>query len=178
MKGPLTSTKPRNVKVSDGDKLWDKLATRITSIYFDSSDMSLYKERLKRVQGAKLLRVRWYGNTMPTGEKIIFVELKTHHEKWVGNKSVKERASIQEKDMLEFLTPMDWTSGDAEAMVLRAKPKMEGDSLAEATDLLLRMHKLVVKHRLTACVRSVYDRAAFQSSKNNGEFAWPDKSYI
>eukprot|EP00977_Amphora_coffeiformis_P000004 scaffold5_cov169-Amphora_coffeaeformis.AAC.4 len=167
MKGPLTSTKPRDVKVSDGDKLWDSLATVITSIYFDSSDMSLYKERLKRAQGAKLLRVRWYGNKMPTGDKIIFVELKTHHEKWVGNKSVKERASIKEKDMLEFLAPVHWTNANAEAMVLRAKPKMEGEALAKATDLLMRMHKLVVKHKLTACVRSVYDRAAFQSAKNN-----------
>ena len=109
MKGPLTSTKPRDVKVSEGDKLWGSLATRITSIYFDSNDMSLYKERLKRAQGAKLLRVRWYGSTMPMGETIIFVELKTHHEKWVGNKSVKERASIQEKDMAEFLAPAHWT---------------------------------------------------------------------
>jgi len=166
-KGPLTSTNPRDASVSDGDKLWDSLATRITSIYFDSDDMSLYRERLKRAEGAQLLRVRWYGTTMPTGDKIIFVELKTHHEKWVANKSVKERALIQERDMLLFLQPVPWQREDAEQMVLRGKPKMKAEELVKATDLLLRMHNLVVNHKLTACVRSVYDRAAFQSSKSN-----------
>eukprot|EP00550_Attheya_septentrionalis_P003868 CAMPEP_0198284942 /NCGR_PEP_ID=MMETSP1449-20131203/4299_1 /TAXON_ID=420275 /ORGANISM="Attheya septentrionalis, Strain CCMP2084" /LENGTH=1003 /DNA_ID=CAMNT_0043982167 /DNA_START=46 /DNA_END=3057 /DNA_ORIENTATION=- len=166
-KGPLTSTDPRDAKVSDGDKLWDSLATRITSIYFDSHDMSLYKERLKRAEGAQLLRARWYGPTIPTGDKIIFVELKTHHEKWVGNKSVKERALIQERDMLTFLLPVPWKREDAEQMIIRAKPKMKAEELAKATGLLLRMHNLVVNHKLTACIRSVYDRAAFQSSKSN-----------
>lgn len=168
-KGPLTSTKPRHVNVSDGDKLWDSLATRITSIYFDSDDMSLYRERLKRAEGAQLLRARWYGAKKPTGKKIIFVELKTHHEKWVANKSVKERASIQEGDMADFLRPVRWKREEAERMILRAKPKMEAEELGKATDLLLRMHNLVVNHKLTACVRSVYDRAAFQSSKSNGK---------
>ena len=168
-KGPLTSTKTSDMKVSDGDKLWDSLATRITSIYFDSGDMSLYKERLKRAEGAQLLRTRWYGTTMPTGDKIIFLELKTHHEKWVAQKSVKERASIQEKDMVDFLLPVRWQKEDAEQMILRAKPNIKAEELAKQAGLLLRMHNLVVKHKLTACVRSVYDRAAFQSSKSNGK---------
>eukprot|EP00978_Attheya_sp_CCMP212_P011151 scaffold27313_cov50-Attheya_sp.AAC.1 len=170
-KGPLTSTDPRDGKVSDGDKLWDSLATRITSIYFDSHDMSLYKERLARAEGAQLLRARWYGTTIPTGDKIIFVELKTHHEKWVANKSVKERASIQERDMLTFLLPVPWKREDAEQMIIRAKPNMKAEELAKATGLLLRMHNLVVNHKLTACIRTVYDRAAFQSSKSNGELS-------
>lgn len=168
-KGPLTSTKRRDMNVSGGDKLWDSLATVITSIYFDSKDMSLYRERIARAEGAQLLRVRWYGTTMPTGDKIIFVELKTHHEKWVANKSVKERASIQERDMVNFLRPVRWKKEDAEQMILRAKPNMKAENLPKAIDLLLRMHNLVVRHELTACVRSVYDRAAFQSSTNNGE---------
>jgi SPX domain protein involved in polyphosphate accumulation len=168
-KGPLTSTERRDMNVSDGDKLWDSLATVITSIYFDSEDMSLYKERIVRAEGAQLLRARWYGTTMPTGDKIIFVELKTHHEKWVANKSVKERASIQERDMVNFLRPVRWKTVDAEQMIFRAKPKLKAEELPKAIDLLLRMHNLVVRHKLTACVRSVYDRAAFQSSTNNGE---------
>jgi SPX domain protein involved in polyphosphate accumulation len=166
-KGPLTSTN----RHSDGDKLWDSLATRITSIYFDSDDMSLYNKRIDRAEGAQLLRVRWYGTTMPTGDKIVFVELKTHHEKWVAQKSVKERASIQERDMINFLRPVRWKREDAQQMILRAKPKMKEEELAKATGLLFRMHNLVVNHQLTACVRSVYDRAAFQSSKSNGELS-------
>ena len=177
-KGPLTSTKQGDLRISEGDKLWDTLATRITSIYFDSDTMSLYKERLARAEGAQLLRARWYGTTMPTGDKIIFLELKTHHEKWVAQKSVKERASIKEEDMIHFLQPDRWTREDAEQMILRAKPNMKAEELPKATGLLLRMHNLVVKHKLSACVRSVYDRAAFQSAKSNGEFCarWPSVS--
>ena len=166
--GPLTSK--RDLRRIEGDKLWKTLASCITSVYFDSPDMSLYKERLKRAQGAQLLRARWYGVNLPKGDKVIFVELKTHHEKWVANKSVKERALVLEKDMAAFLDPTPWQPDDAQAMILRAKPNMKQEELPKATNLLMRMHNLVVQHKLTACVRSVYDRAAFQSSTSNGEY--------
>lgn len=166
-KGPLT--KP-NSRTSEGDKLWDGLATKITSIYFDSTNMDLYRERLKRAEGAQLLRVRWYGTQMPKGTKPIFVELKTHHERWVAQKSVKERATILEQDMHAFLEPVKWELKDAEAMIKRAaKKELKPDELTKQTKLLWRMHNLVVNHKLTACVRSVYDRAAFQSAKSNGK---------
>ena len=169
MKGPLTSTNRCDLKVAEGDKLWDTLATKITSIYFDSADMYLYKHRLARAEGAQLLRARWYGPKMPTSDKVIFLELKTHHEKWVNQKSVKERATIKEGDMMNFLLPVRWTKEDAQQMVLRGKPNMKAEEIPKATDLLMRMHNLVEKHKITACVRSLYDRAAFQSATNNGE---------
>ncbi|KAL3918809.1 MAG: hypothetical protein SGILL_004060 [Bacillariaceae sp.] len=176
-KGPLTSLNPLTMRSSDGDKLWDELATIITSIYFDSGDMALYRERIKRAEGAQLLRARWYGDKMPTGEKPIFLELKTHHEKWVAQKSVKERATIQAQDMVKFLRPLAWDKSYAEALILKAQPKLKKnpDGLAEQVGLLMRMHFLVVKHNLTACVRTCYDRAAFQSSKSNGEFDIPGR---
>lgn len=168
-KGPLTSS--WTLSKSEGDKLWETLATKITSIYFDSNNMDLYQERLKRAEGAQLLRVRWYGTRMPRGPKPIFVELKTHHERWVAQKSVKERATIHECDMPAFLEPVRWTFEDAKALIQRASSKkkpMKPEELAKQTKLLWRMHNLVVKHKLIPCVRSVYDRAAFQSSKSNG----------
>jgi len=183
-KGPLTSTKKRDTSVSEGDKLWDTLATRVNSIYFDSDDMSLYKERIKRTEGAQLLRARWYGTSMPRGDAAIFLELKTHHEKWVSQKSIKERATVRERDMVEFLEPVRWEKEDAQRMILRCKWKLKDDAeeLAKQTGLLLRMHNLVVNHKLSGCVRTVYDRAAFQSSKSNGKFerlaAWSGVSNV
>lgn len=168
-KGTLTSKKNRLSRESEGDKLWETLATPITSVYFDSADMSLYNKRLARAEGAQLLRARWYGNNMPKGNGIIFLELKTHHEKWVSNKSVKERAAVRECDMPAFLKPMPWTIKDAQAMILRASPTLAANELQESANLLFRMHRLVVKHNLKACVRSVYMRAAFQSPKSNGK---------
>ena len=53
----------------------------ITSIYFDTADLACYHARIRREEGAQLLRVRWYGGEEappPHGE--VFVEVKTHHE--------------------------------------------------------------------------------------------------
>jgi SPX domain protein involved in polyphosphate accumulation len=73
--------------------------------------------------------------------------------------------------MADFLRPDRWHISRAEKMILKAKPKLKGDvvELSSQAALLLRMHNLVVKHNLTPCVRSVYDRAAFQSAKSNGK---------
>jgi SPX domain protein involved in polyphosphate accumulation len=168
-KGVLTPKANRQTRVSEGDKLWDSMTTPITSVYFDSPDMKMYKKRLARLEGAELLRARWYGNKMPKGDGIIFLELKTHHEKWVANQSVKERAAVQEKDMAKFLRPVPWSPNEAQEMILRASPNLAGDELTKSASLLYRMHKLVVKYSLRSCVRSVYMRAAFQSAKSNGK---------
>ena len=42
-----------------------------------------------------------------------------------------------------------------------------GNQLEKQTDLLLRMHELVIKFDLRPCVRSTYLRVAFQSSNSN-----------
>ena len=129
----------------------------------------MYKKRLARLEGAQLLRARWYGKKMPQGSAVIFLELKTHHEQWVVNKSVKERAAIQEKDMPSFLKPIAWSPNEAREIILRASPKLSPDELTKSTNLLFRMHQLVIKYKLRSCVRSVYARAAFQSAKSNGK---------
>lgn len=120
-KGPLIS--PTDLALQ-GDILWTSLATRITSVYFDSPNMALYKTRIARLEGAQLLRARWYGDTMPTGDRVVFLELKTHHERWVAQKSVKERASILERDMPRFLDPAaTWTEKDARDMISTSDAK-------------------------------------------------------
>jgi SPX domain protein involved in polyphosphate accumulation/uncharacterized membrane protein YidH (DUF202 family) len=164
--GRLTSKTECLSQRYEGDKLWDQLATPITSIYFDSPTLSLYKERLSRKEGSQLLRARWYGRR-PTGNEILYLELKTHHEKWVNIKSLKERVAIREKDMMQFLSMEQWELKHAETIVLAACPTLDEASLQRAADRLLRMHDLVVRHSLRSCVRTCYLRAAFQSSSSN-----------
>lgn len=164
--GRLTSKADCLSQRCEGDKLWDQLATPITSIYFDSPKMSLYKDRLPRREGAQLLRARWYGKR-PTGTEVIFLELKTHHEKWINTKSVKERAAIREKDMPRFLSLEKWSLEDAKAVALAASPTLDAEALNKTGDRLLRMHELVFKHGLRPCIRTCYLRAAFQSSASN-----------
>ena len=164
--GRLTDKADRILTRSEGDKIWGSMASRISSVYFDSPDMCMYKERIGRPEGAQLLRARWYGSK-PIREEPIFLELKTHHEKWINTKSVKERVSIQEGDMVEFLSDDKWTREDAQGIVLAASPTLCGDAMNKATDLLLTMKALVLKHNLRPCVRSSYLRAAFQSPTSN-----------
>jgi len=146
--------------------LWNCLATPISSVYYDSRKMSLYKERIKRSEGAKLLRARWYGHQKPQGDDIVFLELKTHHEKWVNVKSVKERIAIREKDMGEIFSTTknncNWGN-----IIQAANPTIGDKALRKGTDLITKISKLVREFDLRPCVRSTYVRAAFQSNKNN-----------
>jgi SPX domain protein involved in polyphosphate accumulation/uncharacterized membrane protein YidH (DUF202 family) len=165
--GRLTTKADCLLRQSEANnKLWDSLVTPISSVYFDSPKLDLYGSRIVRDEGSQLLRVRWYG-TKPQGKSPIFVELKTHHEKWINSKSIKERVTIQAQDMNTFLALTTWTNEDAMALVAKANPSLRGDNLQKAATLLLTMHDMVVKLGLRPCVRSVYKRAAFQSAQSN-----------
>eukprot|EP00904_Undaria_pinnatifida_P006807 jgi/Undpi1/3256/HiC_scaffold_15.g06630.m1 len=91
----------------------------ITSLYFDcpANNLPLYHDRVALKEGANLLRVRWYGrpqldhailqgaprdNVPPPHLKdseCAFVELKTHHEAWTGDKSVKRRFKLRNSEL-------------------------------------------------------------------------------
>ncbi|KAJ2862661.1 hypothetical protein GGI22_002136 [Coemansia erecta] len=72
----------------------------ITSIYFDNENLDLYQGRIEKSEGAEAIRLRWYGD-MDSND--IFIERKTHHEDWTGEKSVKERFSVKEKNVNDYL---------------------------------------------------------------------------
>lgn len=57
----------------------------------DNDQMELYHGRLDKSPGAIALRFRWYGSGDPN---LVFVERKTHNEKWTGEASVKERFTV------------------------------------------------------------------------------------
>ena len=160
-------TKDHDLRRIEGGKLWNNLATTISSVYYDSPDMRLYKERIARHEGAQLFRIRWYGDSTPKNNELVFFELKTHHEKWINTFSVKERVDIRAKDVKTFLSRTQWGIHDAEVIVCAANPKLKGKDLEKAIDLLLTMHNLVIKRYLRPCVRSKYQRVAFQSPTSN-----------
>ena len=160
-------TKDQDLRRIEGGKLWNNLATTISSVYYDSPDMSLYKERIARHEGAQLFRIRWYGDDTPKDNELVFFELKTHHEKWINTSSVKERVDIRARDVKAFLSRTQWGIYDAEVIVCAANPKLRGNDLEKAIDLLLTMHHLVIKRSLRPCVRSKYQRVAFQSPTSN-----------
>ena len=65
--------------------------------------MDLYSKRLKRSEREKLFRIQWYGPSKPRWGDNVFLELKTYHECWIGDPSVKERVAIQEEDVVQLL---------------------------------------------------------------------------
>ena len=64
------------------------------SVYLDNDQLELYHGRLDKSPGAIALRLRWYG---PGDPKMVFVERKTHNDKWTGEVSVKERFVVSTK---------------------------------------------------------------------------------
>jgi len=109
---------------------------------------------------------------------VIFLELKTHHEKWVGEKSVKERVPIQEQDMHALLDTTTnstgsggvgscWTVQYATDMVRRANPDNSDKKIQQGAILLLKIRTLVCSFHLFPCIRTKYLRVALQSVQTN-----------
>jgi SPX domain protein involved in polyphosphate accumulation len=62
------------------------------SVYLDNDQLELYHGRLDKSPGAIALRLRWYDTGDPS---LVFVERKTHNDKWTGEVSVKERFMVR-----------------------------------------------------------------------------------
>ncbi|KAJ3218384.1 vacuolar transporter chaperone [Dinochytrium kinnereticum] len=130
----------------------------LNSIYFDNDELFLYHERMKRDEGAQNLRFRWYGKRDDTNE--VWVERKTHHEDWTGEKSIKERFPIKEKYLNAYLRgEFDIRQATAK---LRAEGKKKLKDIEDMERLGDEVQKLVLKRRLRPMVRTSYNRTAFQ----------------
>ena len=82
-------------------------AKKITSVYFDNTDLRVYHERLEKLQGASLLLFRWYGSKKFFASEdddidLVFIERKTHHESCSLENSVKERFALSKKEARDF----------------------------------------------------------------------------
>lgn len=88
------------VLVFNPNKEFEKEDSAISSIYYDNKDFELYLGRLRKDEGAEALRLRWYGGM---GATTIYVERKTHREDWTGEKSVKARFPLKEKNVNAFM---------------------------------------------------------------------------
>eukprot|EP00300_Choanocystis_sp_HF-7_P021499 c20787_g14_i1.p1 GENE.c20787_g14_i1~~c20787_g14_i1.p1 ORF type:complete len:589 (+),score=124.15 c20787_g14_i1:45-1811(+) len=70
-----------------------------TSVYLDNERLEIFANRIRREDGAILIRYRVYGDTRPSRDGTAFVERKTHYEKSYGGQSKKERFQIAEPDV-------------------------------------------------------------------------------
>lgn len=146
------------VLVFNPSKEFERKDSAITSIYYDNTDTwELYEGRLKKSEGAEAIRLRWYGG-MDTDT--IFVERKTHREDWTGEKSVKARFSLKEKNVNHFLR------GDMTTTQVFEKARREGKKSEKEIDDLEQLAKeiqfRVIDRNLVPVCRSFYNRTAFQ----------------
>jgi uncharacterized membrane protein YidH (DUF202 family) len=145
------------VLVFNANKEFENDDAAISSIYFDNRDFDLYLGRLRKDEGAEAVRLRWYGGM---GTQTIFVERKTHREDWTGEKSVKARFSLKEKNVNAFLR------GDMTVEQVFEKMRKEGkksEAEIESLEALAReVQYTVLTKELEPVVRSFYHRTAFQ----------------
>lgn len=113
--------------------------------------------RLKKTEGAEAIRLRWYGG-MDT--ETIFVERKTHREDWTGEKSVKARFSLKEKNVNDFLNGKMTVESVFEKM--RREGKKSEKEIADLEQLAREIQYRVITRQLVPVTRSFYNRTAFQ----------------
>ncbi|KAI6085396.1 SPX-domain-containing protein [Hypoxylon rubiginosum] len=146
------------VLVFNASKEFEIVDSAISSIYYDNPEKwDLYEGRLKKTEGAEAIRLRWYGG-MQTDT--IFVERKTHREDWTGEKSVKARFSVKEKNVNAYLR------GDLLPPALFEKARKDGrkseKAIAEDETLAKEVQYSVLKNGYKPVCRSFYNRTAFQ----------------
>lgn len=74
----------------------------IHSVYLDTEDKAMYVDRLVSREGAKLVRLRWYGEDNP---KQVYVEIKTHRSNGVSTKDRFPLTLKQAKRLLSGQSP-------------------------------------------------------------------------
>ncbi|KAK0655695.1 VTC domain-containing protein [Cercophora newfieldiana] len=146
------------VLVFNASKEFEAADSAITSIYYDNPDTwELYEGRLKKTEGAEAIRLRWYGGMQ---SETIFVERKTHREDWTGEKSVKARFALKEKNVNSYLR------GELLPAAIFEKARKEGKksekAIAEDERLAAEVQWSVLKKGYKPVCRSFYHRTAFQ----------------
>ncbi|KAF2230503.1 SPX-domain-containing protein [Viridothelium virens] len=147
------------VLVFNPNKEFDPKDSAITSIYYDNPQTwELYTGRLKKTEGAEAIRLRWYGGM---NSDTIFVERKTHREDWTGEKSVKARFALKEKNVNPFLEGR-MTVGAAFSDKMRRDGKKSEEEIANLEQLAHEIQYRVLTRKLVPVTRSFYNRTAFQ----------------
>ncbi|KAK5103256.1 vacuolar transporter chaperone [Lithohypha guttulata] len=146
------------VLVFNPNKEFEDKDSAITSIYYDNTDTwELYEGRLKKTEGAEAIRLRWYGGME---NETIFVERKTHREDWTGEKSVKARFNLKEKNVNAFMAGK-MTVEEAFAKMRKEGKKGEKE-IADLEQLAREIQYRVITRKLVPVTRSFYHRTAFQ----------------
>lgn len=139
----------------------------VSSIYFDSETAWSYERRLLRLEGAQLVRFRWYGTNDGQDDKEIFIERKTHHEQWSGESSTKERFMLPQRFVERFMNGSLDIQKYAAEYATQGKKNMNDKKVQNILRLGHEIQDAILEHKLVPMVRTSYLRSAFQLSTRN-----------
>ena len=147
---------PQTSKVVEGNQADPK----ITSLYFDNEQFSLYTEKLAKVSEASSLRIRWFGHLRERPE--ILFEKKTIHEE---NHSSEIRFPIKEKYIQPFI--VDEYKMERSIQKLRDRGGRAIDAVSLLETSVEAIQTFITSNQLQPILRANYTRTAFQIPGDN-----------
>lgn len=123
----------------------------VTSVYFDNPNKDSFRERLGKIQGARCLRLRTYGNNqdaVSAGMKV-WVERKVHHERWSGQTSSKDRFCVTGMEVMPLLR----------GLPMNVQQKSQA--------LCAEVQDMIRTRGMLPALRIEYDRIAFQGKDHD-----------
>lgn len=145
----------------------------ISSLYLDNAAFTCYHDRIEKLEGAELLRIRWYGGVCANSEAlpspdpgdVLFMERKEHHESWVEEKSTKLRFPLNQALLSAFMAGTLSAHDAVEFMIHQGAIKQK--EAPKLLDVATNFQYAIQHHGLRPVVRTTYHRTAFQLSNNN-----------
>ncbi|KAL8669811.1 MAG: hypothetical protein Q9168_005615 [Polycauliona sp. 1 TL-2023] len=148
---PVLVYNPQTSQVAEGGQQ----DPRITSLYFDSPDFSLYSDKVAKNSGASSLRLRWFGHL--DDNRDILIEKKTTVE---NGDSEEVRFPIKTKYIQPFI------SGEYKMEKalnkLQARQGDESDAFVHLRNSVDEIQTLIKESHLQPMLRANYTRTAFQ----------------
>ena len=128
---------------------------KITSLYFDNPNFSLYNQKIERDSDASSLRLRWFGNLSEKRE--LYIEKKTMKQ---GDDSVEVKLQIKEKYVQGFIQG----TYKMEKQIKKLQDRF-GDNSSQAMQLKEQVEEIqsfIRDQKLEPMLRANYTRMAFQ----------------
>ncbi|KAL8769843.1 MAG: hypothetical protein Q9209_004281 [Squamulea sp. 1 TL-2023] len=142
---------PQTSKVAEGGQQ----DPRITSLYFDNPDFSLYSAKIAKVSGASSLRLRWFGHLNENTD--ILIEKKTTEE---DGDSDEVRFPIK----LKYIQPFISGEYKMEKALnkLQERQGKESDAFTRLQSNVDEIQTFIKNNDLQPMLRANYTRTAFQ----------------
>jgi len=124
-------------------------------------------DRIHRLENAKLVRFRWYGDEPLVPEKEIWIERKVHHEVWSIDQSAKERAKITNHQTWDYMKGTFAIDQHCDDLLKDEKNERKRSEVNYGRGILTEVDKLIQDRQMQPMIRTSYYRCAFQSNTNN-----------